>query len=89
MRDIARLAITLMVITTLSAFSLAYVHSITAEIIEQREQERAAKILEQFFPDYKETKQENIEGDEFNLVYGEEGSLMGVIASTKANGYGG
>ncbi len=89
MRDIARLALTLMIITTLSAFSLAYVHGITSEIIEQRELERSAEIVKQFFPGYKEIRQENIEGDEFNLVYGEESSLMGVIVNTKANGYGG
>ena len=89
MKDVLKLALTLMIITAVSAGSLSYVHSITSVIIEDREREQAAEAIIEFFPDYADVKEEEIDADTFTVVYDEDGNLMGALVDTRARGYGG
>lgn len=88
--SVVRLALTLMIITAVSAGLLSYVHAITDEVKTERRLEQLQAAIAEFFPDAEEVAEEQISPHEFNLAKDSAGNLMGALASTRTNrGYGG
>ena len=89
MKDILKMALTLMLITAVSAASLSYVHSITSVVIEEREAERTREAIKAFFPDAVTVEEVKVEGVGFKAVYGAGEQFQGALAEVRAKGYGG
>jgi Na+-translocating ferredoxin:NAD+ oxidoreductase subunit G len=89
MKDILKMALTLMLITAVSAASLSYVHSVTSVIIEEREAERTREAIKAFFPDAVTVEEVKAAGVVFQAVYGAGNQFQGVLAEARAKGYAG
>lgn len=87
MRELARLIITLVVVTVVAAGLLAGVDMITAPVIAERQEEDYRSALQEYFPDMADFKTEVLDEDSFDLVYNAAGDLLGVMASTSVQGY--
>ncbi len=89
MREILRLSITLAVIAILSASLLTGMESITEPIIRERRHEEFLKTLQDFFPEVDDYETEEIEGDQYNIIYDSDDEIIGIMAATETTGYGG
>ncbi len=89
MRDVLRLSITLAVVAIVSAALLTGVHNITEPVITEREQREYLEALERFFPEIDHFETEEINGDQFDLVYDQDGEKLGVMATVETQGYEG
>jgi Na+-translocating ferredoxin:NAD+ oxidoreductase subunit G len=88
-RELIRLSLTLAVVGILSAAILTGVHTWTAPIIEQRQQEEYLEAVREYFPAVSSTKTEELEGDYFDLVYDAGNTLLGIMATIRTQGYDG
>ncbi len=88
MKEILKMALTLMLITAVSAASLSYVHSVTSDIIDARDAERSRQAILDFFPGAVTVEEETVEGVDFKAVYGEGEVFLGALAQARARGYG-
>jgi Na+-translocating ferredoxin:NAD+ oxidoreductase RnfG subunit len=89
MKEIFKMALTLMLITAVSAASLSYVHSKTSVVIAEREAGKAQEAIKEFFPDVVTVEEETVEGVAFQVVYDGDGNFLGVLAAARASGYAG
>lgn len=89
MKDILKMALTLMLITAVSAASLSYVHSITSEVIADRDAERTRQAIQAFFPGVQTVEEETVGGVNFTVVYGEGDVFLGALAAARGRGYAG
>ncbi len=89
MRDVMRLSITLAVVAIVSAAMLTGIYNLTNPVIRDREQSEYLEALERFFPDIDEFETEEIDGDQFDLVYDQGGEKLGVMATVQTQGYEG
>ncbi len=89
MKEIFKMALTLMLITAVSAASLSFVHSKTSVVIANRDAAKAQEAIKEFFPDVATVEEETVEGVAFQVVYDGSGTFLGVLADAKANGYAG
>lgn len=91
MKNILKLALTLMLITALSGGALSYVHATTSVIIAEREAIMLAETLTRFFPevDAERIEKKEIEDDLFKVVQSAEGEFLGVLVAASARGYAG
>jgi len=89
MRDIARLALTLLVIGLVSAAALTGVNNWTAPIIEERRLQDHLDTIAFYFPAVEnfESKAED-NGDTFDLIYDSAGNTLGVMGTIRQKGYG-
>lgn len=89
MKEILKMALTLMLITAVSAASLSFVHSKTSLVIAEREADKAQEAIKTFFPTVGAIEDEIYEGVSFQVVYDVDGNFLGVLAEATANGYAG
>ncbi len=89
MKEILRMALTLMLITAISAASLSYVHGITSEVIADREAEQTRAAIMEYFPGVDVVEEKSIEGVNFQVVYDSGDVFLGTLAQASARGYGG
>ena len=89
MKEILKMALTLMLITAVSAASLSFVHSKTSLVIAEREAGRAQEAIKTFFPTVSAIEDETYEGVSFQVVYDGGGNFLGVLAEARASGYAG
>jgi Na+-translocating ferredoxin:NAD+ oxidoreductase subunit G len=89
MKEIFKMALTLMLITAVSAASLSFVHSKTSVVIAEREAEKAQEAIKKFFPAVADIEDETYEGVAFQVVYDADSNFLGVLAEAKASGYAG
>lgn len=89
MKDILKMALTLMLITAASAASLSYVHGLTSDVVALREAEKTRQAISEYFPAAETVEEETVEGVGFKAVYDEGGVFLGVLAEARARGYAG
>ncbi len=90
MRNILRLSLTLAVVGLVSAALLTVVNNWTAPIIAERQLQDYLRSVREFFPGAEQTRQEELEGALFDLIYDGAGNLLGVIGKNiEYKGYGG
>lgn len=89
MKEILKMALTLTLITAISAASLSYVHGVTSVVIAEREAEKAQEAIKKYFPAVDSIEDETYEGISFQVVYDSSGTFLGVLAEAQASGYGG
>ncbi len=89
MREVMRLSIPLAVVAIVSAALLTGVHNVTEPVIREREQQEYLEALERFFPALDDFETEEINGDQFDLVYDQDGEKLGVMAAVQTQGYEG
>lgn len=91
MKNILKLALTLMFITALSGGALSYVHATTSVIIAERERILLEETLAEFFPeiDAEKIEKKEIENNLFKVVQNEKGEFLGVLVAASARGYAG
>ncbi|HPU01725.1 MAG: FMN-binding protein [Firmicutes bacterium] len=89
LKHLLKIILTLVVVTAVSAGLLAGANLLTAPIIARQQEEEYRAALQEYFPQAADYKRENLEGDAFDLVYDAAGGLLGVMASTAVQGYGG
>lgn len=89
MHNILRLSVTLAAVAIISAALLTGMHNITEPVIREKEQREYLEALERFFPDINEYEAREIEGDQFDLVYDQDGEKLGIMATVKTQGYEG
>ncbi len=89
MHNILRLSVTLVAVAIISAALLTGMHNITEPVIREKEQREYLEALEKFFPGISEYETREIEGDQFDLVYDQDGEKLGIMATVKTQGYEG
>jgi len=89
MRDIIRLSITLTLVGIVSAAVLTAFYNLTEPIIIARQEEDYRRALEQFFPGFDTFDTETLDEGDFDLIYDDDGDLMGIMATAIAMGYDG
>ena len=89
MRDIIRLSLTLAIVGIVSAAILTAFYNLTDPIITARQEEDYRKALEEFFPGFDSFDTENLDEGQFDLIYDDDGGLMGIMATAIAMGYDG
>lgn len=89
MREIVKLALTLMIIAVICGGILSGVYGVTAPIIAEREAEAFKEALGEFFPDAEDFEIVEVEGEDFTLCYNAQGDLVGIVAEPVTAGYGG
>lgn len=89
MRDIIRLSLTLAIVGIVSAAILTAFYNLTDPIITARQEEDYRKALEQFFPGFDTFDTEALDEGDFDLIYDDDGDLMGIMATAIAMGYDG
>ena len=87
LRDLPRLILTLVAVTVAAAALLGAVDLITAPAIAMRQEEDYRNALEEYFPGMADFSSESVGEKSFDLVYDANGELLGVMASTAAQGY--
>jgi len=89
MKDIVKLAVTLMVICAVAAGALAVTNNVTSKVI--AENERLAKVAEmqKLFPTVAELEDRTVDGQSATLGFDADGNQVGVLAEGRAEGYGG
>lgn len=89
MRDIIRLSLTLAIVGIVSAAILTAFYNLTDPIITARQEEDYRNALEEFFPGFDSFDTENLDEGQFDLIFDDDGELMGVMATAIAMGYDG
>ncbi|MCR3921787.1 MAG: FMN-binding protein [Firmicutes bacterium] len=89
MKEILRLGFILMLICAVAAGALAYTNQVTSAIIEKRIQEEKIALMQELFPDVKETEDKTVDGRTATVGYDEGGNVVGILAEGKTTGYGG
>ncbi|HED24077.1 MAG TPA: FMN-binding protein, partial [Firmicutes bacterium] len=89
MRNILRLSLTLAVVGIVSAALLTGMHNLTAPIIAERQEAEYRETLECCFPEFDTFETVFLEEDKFDLLYDENGDLVGVMATAVQQGYDG
>lgn len=89
MRRILTLSLTLAVIGIVSALLLTGVFNLTEPIISERQEGEYRQALENFFPGFESFETEQLDEGQFDLIYDDEGTLMGIMATVTAVGYDG
>jgi len=86
-REILRLALTLTAVAVLSASLLTGVNIVTEPIIIERQEKDYHQSLERFFPDVDHFETEEIDGDQYDIVYDQDGEMLGIMATVETAGY--
>ncbi len=89
MRDILRLSLILGLVGIVSAVLLTAAHNVTEPIILERRASDYRDALENFFPGFDSFETEELDEGQFDLIYDQEGDLMGIMATVTASGYDG
>lgn len=89
MRDLVRVAVTLMVVGIVAAVLLTGVHNLTEPVILERQEAEYREALENFFPDLSNYETEHLNGETYDLIQDGSGNLLGVMATVEALGYDG
>ncbi len=89
MRDIIKLSLTLALVGIISASLLTAAHNVTDPIIQERREADYRAALEDFFPGFDHFETEELDEGQFDLIYDEDGDLMGIMATVAALGYDG
>lgn len=89
MRDIIKLSLTLAFVGIISASLLTAAHNVTDPIIQERREADYRAALEEFFPGFDHFETEELEEGQFDLIYDQDGELMGIMATAIAMGYDG
>lgn len=89
MHNIIRLSSVLVLVAMLSAALLTGLHNLTEPVIREREEREYIEALEKFFPDLDNFESETVDGESFDLVYDQEGELLGIMATVSTQGYDG
>ena len=89
MKDIVRLAITLMVICAIAAGALAYTNQVTSIIIEDRIAKEKVAQMRNLFPTVDRLEEREVDGRTGTVGFDADGNYVGVLAEGKAGGYGG
>jgi len=87
--NIIRLSSVLVLVAMLSAALLTGLHNLTEPVIREREEREYIEALEKFFPDLDNFESETVDGESFDLVYDQEGELLGIMATVSTQGYDG
>ena len=89
MRNIIKLSLTLAFVGIISASLLTAAHNVTDPIIQERREADYRAALEDFFPGFDHFETEELEEGQFDLLYDDDGDLMGIMATVAALGYDG
>ncbi|MDY6826188.1 MAG: FMN-binding protein [Bacillota bacterium] len=89
MRNILRLSLTLVVVGVVSAALLTGMYNLTTPIIAERKEAEYRESLNCCFPDFDTFETVEIEEDKFDLLYDENGDLIGIMATAVQQGYDG
>ncbi|MGM0653285.1 MAG: FMN-binding protein [Bacillota bacterium] len=89
MRNILRLALTLVLVGILSASLLTFMHNITDPIVKAREEEEYRAALNNYYPGFADFESETFDQGQFDLIFDQDGELMGVMATVTTTGYDG
>ncbi len=89
MRDIIKLSLTLALVGIISASLLTAAHNVTDPIIQDRREADYRAALEDFFPGFDHFETEELDEGQFDLIYDEDGDIMGIMATVAALGYDG
>lgn len=87
MREIIRLVLTLVAVSAVAAALLAGVDLITAPVIAERQEADYRSALEEYYPAVSRYETRGLEENSFDLVYDSAGELLGIMASSGAQGY--
>ncbi|MBS4022962.1 MAG: FMN-binding protein [Dethiobacter sp.] len=88
MREITRLALTLMIISAVAAGALAITNARTSEIIAKRLEQERIEQMQSLFPAVDEVKPREVDGRTATVGYA-GGKLTGVVYEGRTGGYGG
>ncbi len=89
MRNILRLSLTLGFVGVISAALLTGVNNVTAPIIAERQEAEYMQALDLFFPGVASFESEDIDGNNYDVIFDEGGNMMGVMATVQQQGYDG
>ena len=89
MKDIVRLAITLMIICAVAAGALAYTNQVTSVIIEDRIAKEKVAQMKNLFPTVERLEERVVDGRTGTVGFDAEGNYVGVLAEGKTAGYAG
>ncbi len=89
MNNIIKMAVTLAFVGCLSGLLLTGLNLWTTPIMEANAQQQQLELLQQFFPEVEATKQEDVEGIIYDVVFDSEDEFLGVMALAQTEGYGG
>jgi Na+-translocating ferredoxin:NAD+ oxidoreductase RnfG subunit len=87
MKEYLRIALTLFLLLAVSTASLSFVHSITSEVIAERDAERDRDDIVAYFPTASSVEEKAIDGVHFKVAYDEGDVFLGVLAQATASGY--
>jgi len=88
-RNIIKLSLTLALVGIISAALLTAMHNVTDPIIVERREADYREALESFFPGFEEFESDELDEGQFDLIYDQDGELMGIMATVIAMGYDG
>ncbi|MBS4031068.1 MAG: FMN-binding protein [Clostridiales bacterium] len=89
MKDIIKLAITLMIICAVAAGALAVTNSVTSEIIRINEEKAKVSSMQRLFPTVDKLEDQTVDGQAGTVGFDAGGKMVGVLAEGRAEGYGG
>lgn len=89
MRELLRLALTLLVVGAVSAVSLTGVNSLTEPVILARQEAEYREALQAFFPAMARFEPHLLDRDAYDLIYDAGGGKIGVMATVRTQGYDG
>ncbi len=89
MRNIIKLSLTLALVGIISALLLTAARNVTDPIIQDRREADYRAALEDFFPGFDHFETEELEEGQFDLIYDDDGDLIGIMATVAALGYDG
>lgn len=89
MKDIVRLAITLMIICAIAAGALAYTNQVTSVIIENRIAEAKVAEMRKLFPTVDRLEDKTVDGRTGTVGFDADGNFVGVLAEGRTGGYAG
>lgn len=89
MRNILRLSLTLGFVGVISAALLTGVNNVTAPIISERQEAEYMQALELFFPEVAGFESEEIDGNQYDVIFDENDNMIGVMATVQQQGYDG
>jgi len=89
MKEFLRTALTLILLLAVSTVSLSYVHTLTSEVIAERDAKRGRDDIVEYFPTVFSVEEKTIDGVDFKAAYGEGDIFLGVLAQAITRGYAG
>ncbi len=89
MRDILKMSLTLAMVAALSASLLTGVHNITEPVILERQEREYYEAIERFFPAVEDFQTKEIDSNQYDLIYDQDGEELGVMGTIETQGYDG